>query len=139
MSGLLARWESHLASERRLSPHTVRAYVRAAERLLEETDATDWQAVAKLEAPALRAQLARRRADGLSNRSAARELSALRAFLAFARAEAGIGDAQAPRLRGPRIKRTLPRPVPPAEAVHLAAPSCCCSPARGGGWAKLSR
>ena len=65
MSGLLARWESHLASERRLSPHTVRAYVRAAERLLEETDATDWQAVAKLEAPALRAQLARRRADGL--------------------------------------------------------------------------
>ena len=32
MSGLLARWESHLASERRLSPHTVRAYVRAAER-----------------------------------------------------------------------------------------------------------
>ena len=68
MSGLLARWESHLASERRLSPHTVRAYVRAAERLLDETDATDWQAIAKLEAPALRAQLARRRADGKGQR-----------------------------------------------------------------------
>jgi|TARA_R100000049_G_C1946964_1_gene92498 integrase/recombinase XerC len=120
MSGLLARWESHLATERRLSPHTVRAYVRAAERLVEETGTKDWQAVAQLEAPALRAQLARRRADGLSNRSAARELSALRAFLAFARAEAGMADAQAPRLRGPRIKRTLPRPVTPDEAVHLA-------------------
>ncbi|NCP17922.1 MAG: tyrosine recombinase XerC [Erythrobacter sp.] len=120
MSGVLHRWESHLAAERRLSPHTVRAYVRAAERLLEETGANEWPAVASLEAPALRAQLARRRADGLSNRSAARELSALRAFLAFARQEAGVGDAQAPRLRGPRIKRTLPRPVTPDEAVHLA-------------------
>ena len=118
--GVLARWESHLATERRLSRHTVRAYVRAAERLLEATGHTEWDAIASLEAPALRAQLARRRADGLSNRSAARELSALRAFLAFARAETGASDAQAPRLRGPRIKRTLPRPVTPDEAVHLA-------------------
>ncbi|WP_370180146.1 tyrosine recombinase XerC [Alteriqipengyuania sp.] len=120
MSGILARWESHLATERRLSPHTVRAYTRAAERLVEATGLADWRSIAKLEAPALRAQLARRRADGLSNRSAARELSALRAFLAFARAETGLSDAQAPRLRGPRIKRTLPRPVTPDEAVHIA-------------------
>ncbi|MBL4792838.1 tyrosine recombinase XerC [Citromicrobium bathyomarinum] len=121
MSGsVLSRWESHLATERRLSPHTVRAYVRAAERLLEATGLQDWTAIAALEAPALRAQLARRRADGLSNRSAARELSSLRAFLAFARAETGASDAQAPRLRGPRIKRTLPRPVTPDEAVHMA-------------------
>ena len=120
MSGILQRWENHLADERRLSPHTVRAYLRAAERLLEATGLVDFASVAALEAPALRAQLARRRADGLSNRSAARELSSLRAFLAFARAEAGVNDAQAPRLRGPRIKRTLPRPVTPDEAIHMA-------------------
>ena len=71
-SGVLQRWESHLADERRLSPHTVRAYVRAAERLVEATGHCDFAAIARLEAPALRAQLARRRADGLSNRSAAR-------------------------------------------------------------------
>ncbi len=117
---VLARWERHLSKERRLSPHTVRAYVRAAERLLEATGLKDWQAIAALQAPALRAQLARRRADGLSNRSAARELSSLRAFLAFARAETGHSEAQAPRLRGPRIQRTLPRPVTPDEAVHMA-------------------
>lgn len=116
----LERWENHLATERRLSPHTVRAYVRAAERLLEATGLSDLADITNLEAPALRAQLARRRADGLSNRSAARELSALRAFLGFARREAGISDAQAPRLRGPRIKPTLPRPVTPDEAVHMA-------------------
>ena len=64
MSGsVLSRWESHLATERRLSPHTVRAYVRAAERLLEATGLQDWTAIAALEAPALRAQLARRRAQ----------------------------------------------------------------------------
>lgn len=120
MTDPLQRWETHLTTERRLSPHTVRAYVRAAERLLDATGLNDFQAIARLEAPALRAQLAHRRADGLSNRSAARELSALRAFLAFARAETGAHDAQAPRLRGPRIKRTLPRPVTPDEAVHMA-------------------
>ena len=120
MSGALQRWESHLTNERRVSPHTIRAYLRAAERLVEATGAADLPGIAALEAPALRAQLARRRADGLSNRSAARELSALRAFLAFARAETGAHDPQAPRLRGPRIKRTLPRPVTPDEAVHMA-------------------
>ena len=117
---ILEAWGQHLSLARRRSPHTVRAYVRAAERLLEATGLADMTAIAALEAPALRAQLARRRADGLSNRSAARELSALRAFLAFARSEAGVAEAQAPRLRGPRIKRTLPRPVTPDEAVHIA-------------------
>ncbi|MGB3712475.1 MAG: tyrosine recombinase XerC [Erythrobacter sp.] len=68
----------------------------------------------------MRAHLASRRADGLSNASAARELSALKAFIAFARAETGDPDPAAPRIRGPRLKKGLPRPVTPDEAVGLA-------------------
>ena len=116
---ILEAWSAYLAQGRRRSPHTVRAYVATAARLLDE--GSDWQTLAKLDAPALRQQLARRRAEGLNNASAARELSALKAFIAFARAQTGMANAAPPRMRGPRIKKGLPRPVTPDEAVNLAA------------------
>ncbi len=118
---LLEAWHSHLAETRRRSPHTVRAYVATAARLLDELGDTNWTALARLDGPALRAQLARRRGDGIGNVSAARELSALKAFLAFAREQAGLADAKAPRMRGPRVKKGIPRPVTPDDAVSLAA------------------
>jgi integrase/recombinase XerC len=105
----------------RRSPHTVRAYAATAARLLDALGDTDWGQLAQIDAPALRRQLAQRRAGGIGNASAARELSALKAFLAFAREQAGMLNAAAPRMRGPRTKKGLPRPVTPDEAVHLAA------------------
>lgn len=117
---LLADWHDHLAKNRRRSPHTVRAYLAAANNLLRAIGAEDWPTVARIEGGGLRAQLARRRADGLGNASAARELSALKAFVKHARERAGHADAAAPRLRGPRIKKGLPRPVTPDDASNLA-------------------
>jgi integrase/recombinase XerC len=117
---LLSSWRAHLADNRRRSPHTVRAYVAAAERLCAANALESWEAVARTEAHALRAFLAARRAEGIANASAARELSALKAFIAFAREQAGDPDPVAPRLRGPRLKKGLPRPVTPDEAVNLA-------------------
>lgn len=117
---LLAEWRDHLSEGRRRSPHTVRAYCAAAERLLKARDLADWHAVASLEAHDLRKQLAARRNDGLSNASTARELSALKAFITFARAQSGDSDPAAPRLRGPRTKKGLPRPITPDEAVNIA-------------------
>lgn len=119
---LLEAWGNHLALARRRSPHTVRAYVATAARFLEVLPPPqDWSTVAELEVGDVRRQLAERRADGIGNVSAARELSALKAFLAFARTQAGAPDAATPRLRGPRIKKGLPRPVTPDDAVNLAA------------------
>lgn len=118
---MIAGWRAHLADNRRRSPHTVRAYVSAAERLCAAGGLSDWEAVARTEAHALRAFLAARRAEGIGNASAARELSALKAFIAFAREQAGDPDPLAPRLRGPRLKKGLPRPVTPDEAVNLAS------------------
>ena len=73
----------------------------------------------------MRIYLAGRRAAkndgaGIGNASTARELSALKAFLAFARQQIGAVGNAAPRLRGPRIKKGLPRPVSPDDAVSLA-------------------
>lgn len=117
---LLEAWTAHLAEGRRRSPHTVRAYGTTAARLLDAVGETSWPALARLDAKALRQQLAARRAEGLSNASAARELSALKQFIAFARAQAGLPDPSPPRMRGPRVKKGLPRPVTPDEAVGLA-------------------
>jgi integrase/recombinase XerC len=117
---LLEAWRAHLADNRRKSPHTVRAYVAAAARLLAARGAEDWAALAGIEAHHLRAHLAARRSEGLGNASTARELSALKAFIAFARAQAGDPDPAAPRVRGPRLKKGLPRPVTPDEAENLA-------------------
>lgn len=116
-AALVAAWSQHLRLERRRSPHTVRAYVATAERLVDflaehRGGTPDFAAV---EVADLRAFLARRRMDGIGNSSAARELSAVRAFLTFA----GGADA-VPRLKGPRVKKGLPRPVSPADVVALA-------------------
>ena len=117
---LLEQWGMHLSAGRRRSPHTVRAYVATAARLLDQVAVDDWTALARLGTTELRNQLAVRRAEGLGNVSAARELSALKALLAFAREQAGDPEAAPPRLRGPRIKKGLPRPVTPDDAINLA-------------------
>ncbi len=75
--------------------------------------------LAHLKAADLRAFLTRRRAEGLGNSSAARELSAIRGFLAFAAAEQGR-EAAIPKLKGPKRPRSVPRPISPGEAVALA-------------------
>ena len=122
---LAARWDGHLRHDRRRSPHTVRAYVATAHRLIdflgryrgEEIGPGD---LLRLSAADLRAFLAQRRADGLGASSAARELSGVRAFLKYAAAQAGT-HAQVPRTRAPKRPRTLPRPAAPDEALELAA------------------
>ncbi|GGD94040.1 tyrosine recombinase XerC [Tsuneonella deserti] len=116
---LLEAWGNHLRDGRRRSHHTVRAYLAAADRLLSAVRIEGWEQAADIDGQTIRRQLALRRSQGLSNASAARELSALKGFVAFARSQTGR-DAVAPRLRGPRIKKGLPRPVTPDEAVNLA-------------------
>ncbi|MGI4731352.1 MAG: tyrosine recombinase XerC [Janthinobacterium lividum] len=115
---LVPAWAAHLALDRRRSVHTVRAYAATAHRLLaflarHRGEPAGRAALATLEAADLRAFLAARRGEGLVNASAARELSAVRGFLAFC----GVEPV---RVRGPRVKPGVPRPISPAEAVALA-------------------
>jgi integrase/recombinase XerC len=123
-SGIVAAWSAHLQHDRRRSLHTVRAYVATAHRLIaflglhrgEEIGAPQLLGIAATD---LRAFLASRRGEGLGASSAARELSAVRAFLKYAAAQAG-SHAQLPRTRAPKRPRTLPRPAAPDEALELA-------------------
>ncbi len=119
-SALLNQWRDHLATAQRRSPHTVRAYIATAERLLLALGHLEWRDVAEVTTRDLRTHLASRRADGIGNVSAARELSALKSFISYAREQVGAEPGTAPRLRGPRIKKGLPRPVTPDEAESIA-------------------
>lgn len=118
---LIRDWDAHLAHEKRRSEHTRRAYIATAERFcsflsLHRGGGVDVRMLKALTPNDLRAYLADRRAEGLGNASAARELSALRGFLRFV----GGSGASVPQVRGPRVKTGLPRPVSPAEAMALA-------------------
>lgn len=125
MEGQASEFGIYLAQQRRRSVHTVRAYRAAAERFMaflrdHRGSAIDRTMLAQVEAVDLRAYLASRLdgdgASGLSNASAARELSAVRAFLLWA-----SGPGTIPAFKGPRVKKGVPRPVAPAEAVALAS------------------
>jgi integrase/recombinase XerC len=118
---LIDDWRRFLAQDRRRSVHTVRAYVATAERLVDflqdHRGGGVTQAMLAALTPAdLRAFLADRRIEGIGNASAARELSAVRGFLRHAAGD----DARVPAVKGPRVKRGVPRPISPDEAVALA-------------------
>lgn len=120
----MVRWGSHLAHDRRRSPHTVRAYVATAHRLIDFLGRHRGEEIGRfgllnLHATDLRAFLADRRGGGLGAASAAREMSAVRAFLTYAAEEEG-NQPQLPRTRAPRRPRTLPRPLAPQDAMALA-------------------
>ena len=108
MTALIANYYRHLTVDLRRSDHTVRAYVATAERLCgflsaHWAGAIDGPALARVTAADLRAFRARR--GGLTAASTARELSAVRTFLHWA-------GVEPPPLKGPRRKRSLPRPSP---------------------------
>ena len=121
---LAAKWHNHLSFDRRRSAHTVRAYVATAYRLIDFLEQhfggeLGRYTLLNLHAVDLRAFLAERRGGGLGPSSAAREMSAVRAFLRFA-AEHEQMPPQLPRTRAPKRPRTLPRPASPDDAVALA-------------------
>ena len=121
---IAARWADYLANDRRRSPHTVRAYVATAHRLIEFLGRYRGEEIGRfsllnLHATDLRAFLADRRGAGLGASSAAREMSAVRAFLTYA-AEVQGNAPQLPRTRAPKRPRTLPRPASPDNAIALA-------------------
>lgn len=129
---LAARWGGYLAHDRRRSPHTVRAYVATAHRLIEFLGRHRGEEIGRfsllnLHASDLRAFLADRRTDGLGASSAAREMSAVRAFLTYAAEDQG-NPAQLPRTRAPKRSKTLPRPASPADAIALAEEAGAAAP-----------
>jgi integrase/recombinase XerC len=123
-----ARWQQHLAGERRLAPKTLEAYGRDVRQFLDwlGVSATDDSGVEKLAAlkPAdFRGFMAARREMGTGSRSLMRALAAIRSFIRFLERE-GTADASALGvIRGPKLARLLPKPVAPSMAKKLVDPA----------------
>lgn len=118
-------WRSWLAGERRMSAHTLDGYHR------DLTDFLDFLAghfggapglaeLGRLAPADLRAWLARRAAAGLQATSRARGLSAVRSFFRYLRRRGLLTEAAGlAAVRAPRLPRSVPKPVAPAEAIEL--------------------
>jgi integrase/recombinase XerC len=119
-------WLDALAHERRVSPHTLRAYgddlARFSTFLHEHLGATvDARALAGLSAADIRAFLTRRRAEGLGLRGTQRALAAIRGFFRHLARE-GFVDNPAPHaVKSPRVARSLPRPLSEEDAGRAIA------------------
>ena len=123
---LKKEWLASLAHERRLSPHTLLAYDRDVAGFLEflsghHGGVPNERMLAKLTPADIRAFITERRADGLSSRSVRRALSAVRSFFRFLTREGILENAAARSVRGPRVAKSLPRPLSVEDAARTLA------------------
>jgi integrase/recombinase XerC len=104
----LAGFGRHLAAERGLSPHTVRAYLGDVSGLLEHACADGLDDLAALDIGLIRAWLAAQHASGMARATLARRTAAARAFTAFARSRGWLDSDPGPLLGTPKAARHLP-------------------------------
>ncbi len=117
MERALERFLRYLDSERHTSPHTQRNYGRELTRclpLLGELGVTQWS---QLQGHHLEAVLARLHRQGLSPRSLALTLSALRQLVRFLQREGGLKRDPTHQLQAPKQARPLPKNLD-ADQVH---------------------
>jgi integrase/recombinase XerC len=115
----IERFQRHLATERRLSPHTVSAYRRelaAFAKWCARTGVVDWT---RLDGQQLRSFAARSHAAGLKPRSIQRRLSALRTFFAFLMREGLLQHNPALDIRAPKAGRRLPHALDVDQMARL--------------------
>ncbi|MEP6549225.1 MAG: tyrosine recombinase XerC [Gammaproteobacteria bacterium] len=115
------RFLSHLAYERRMSPHTVSAYAHDLSTLAEfcaRRILKSWQA---LENSHLRTFAAAQHGAGLSPRSIQRRLSAARTFYEFLMREGHCARNPALDVRAPKPKKRLPATLDADQMGRLLA------------------
>tara|TARA_B100001939_G_scaffold329596_1_gene325974 strand:- start:716 stop:1675 length:960 start_codon:yes stop_codon:yes gene_type:complete len=116
LAPLVRGWQDHLRAERRLSSHTLDAYLRDLGQFLAFLNThlggfPDRADLATLEVRDFRAFLAERRNRGVSPTSLARNLSALRAFFSYLRKNNILQNDAIAAIRSPRRSKRLPRPL----------------------------
>lgn len=112
----LARWLTHLRALDGKAENTVKAYARDVTGFLaflarHRGGAEGTAALTTLPLSDLRAWMAHERARGLSARSLARALSAVKTFTAWLADRDGMDATTTLSARGPKYRRKLPRPL----------------------------
>ena len=117
----LAAFLQRLNVERRLSPHTVSAYQRDLNALLGFCARDGVQSLAQLDSFSIRRFAAESHRRGLSPRSVARRLSAVRTFLAFLVETRALKANAAVNVQAPKPSRRLPATLDADQVASLLA------------------
>lgn len=127
-AALHAQWVAHLRDERGFAANSVEAYERDVGAFLDFLQshlggAPSSKDLAELEPRDLRAYLAHRRQgpDALADRSLSRALAAIRSFYRYLERRHKLANPRLSLVRGPKLKRALPRPVSEQAAQDLIA------------------
>jgi integrase/recombinase XerD len=119
----IADFLAHLALERNLSPRTVDSYGRDL-RQFSTWLAAEGLSIDSVDRIALRGYLGSRRDTGLSARSAARALSAIRSFYRFLLRTGAVTADPTAEVKSPSLWRTVPHALTGDEVdAMLAAPN----------------
>ena len=136
LQAAIADWRDWLALERRASAHTVDAYGRDLAGFLKfltvhRGGLPGLADLAVLQPADFRSWLARRVNEGTAKTSMARGISSLRSFFRHLERQGLATNAAIQGLRGPRIPRSLPRPLTPGQARDLMAKAKASHPQSG--------
>lgn len=110
---------AHLASERRLSKNTVESYASDLASFLKYLDSAEifnWSGVKEEHVSAYMSHLRR---EGLSERSAARALSAIKQLFKFLEEEGELSTNPTSVIAGPKMPKKLPGTLSQEEVVRL--------------------
>lgn len=121
---ILPDFLAHLKDERRLADKTVEAYATDLRSFIAFIQAHEGRSLSlkmlkQLKASDVRAYLAARRRDGLSDASIARLLSAIKALYRWLGRAHGVENVEVAYLQGPKRPARLPRPVSIEAAKDL--------------------
>ncbi len=108
MAAALAAFDRHLALERGLSSHTVRAYTRDIASLLRYAADDYCEELADLDIGVLRGWLGSLHKSGQARTSMARRAASARAFTAFGHQRGWLAADPGAQLRSPKVHRHLP-------------------------------
>lgn len=126
LADAMQRWLDHLSGVDGAAPATVEAYRADLVGFLAFQQAhlgeeTGLALVRRIDLADMRAWMAAERADGLSARSLARALSAVKGFAGWIAEREAVDVTAILSARAPRFQRRLPRPVAPEAARDLIA------------------
>jgi integrase/recombinase XerC len=124
LAGAAEAWAQWLRGERRMSAHTLNAYLADLRDFLAFLTGhlgqePDFAALTTLRQTDFRAWLARRHGEHYAPTSTARALSAVRAFFRHLQRDGHVENGAIGVLRGPRLPHSVPRPVSAEGAQSL--------------------
>jgi integrase/recombinase XerC len=123
LSSALAEFSRHLAAERALSRHTVRAYQGDIQSLLEYAGRRGVGDPSSLDLIMLRGWLANQHQAGAARATLARRGAAARAFTAYAYRQGWLAADPGPQLGTPKARRVLPQ-VLRRDEMNLVLADC---------------